>query len=82
MGNTDKILNHIIEIKEDLAGIKKHLENLNSKVATNVEKIEENQKKIELIKGKVFKYGVIGIVIWGGVTFIANFTKILQVLIR
>lgn len=43
MAKTDEILNHVIAIKEDVAGIKQHLKDLNSKVATNVKHIEENK---------------------------------------
>ena len=47
MSQQDKILEHVISIKERVGGINQHLETLNSKVATNVLNIEKNRSKIE-----------------------------------
>jgi peptidoglycan hydrolase CwlO-like protein len=55
MAKTDEILDHIITIKEDVAGIKEHLKTLNGKVATNVNQIEEGRKLHEINKAEIEK---------------------------
>jgi hypothetical protein len=55
MAKTDEILDHIITIKEDLAGIKEHLKTLNGKVATNILQIEEGRRLHELNKAEIEK---------------------------
>jgi cell division protein ZapA (FtsZ GTPase activity inhibitor) len=57
MTKNDDILEHIIDIKSDTAGIRQHLKDLNSKVATNVQKINCNQNEINTMKLTVAKWG-------------------------
>lgn len=65
MTKTDEILNHVITIKEDIATVKEHLKTLNSKVATNVIKIEENKKSINQINLKLAVYtGAVGVLLF------------------
>ena len=46
MNAQQQILEHVIDIKQQVGGINQHLETLNSKVATNVLDIEKNRKSI------------------------------------
>lgn len=56
MAKSDDILDHIIGIREDTAGIKQHLKDLNSKVATNVNAINCNQSEITKVKITMAKW--------------------------
>lgn len=64
-----KVLEHILDIKVDIGGIKEHLKGVNGKIVKNIKDIEINRsliKKNEIVISK-----------WVGgltaVTFIANF---------
>lgn len=41
----DQILSYLVEIKEDIAGIKEHLKTLNGKVIRNVKEIERTKSE-------------------------------------
>lgn len=56
MAKTDEILSHVISIKEDLAGIKEHLRQLNGKVAKHELDIENNRCKVDSINLRLAKY--------------------------
>ena len=58
MSKIDIVLNHIIEIKEDISGIKQHLKDMNGKVTIHDKDIKSNTKRI---------YWIIGI--GSGITF-------------
>ena len=63
MVNNDDLLKHIIEIKEDTAGINEHLKNLNGKVIKNVQNIEDNRDKIYKTDLKIARYaGALGVI--------------------
>jgi hypothetical protein len=51
--NNKEIMNYLIEIKEDIAGIKEHLKTLNGKVITNVKDIECRRLENKETDGKV-----------------------------
>lgn len=63
MVNNNDIVRHLIDIKEDTAGIKQHLKDLNGKVARNVNEIGCNKKEIDSLKITMAKYA-------GGITVI------------
>ena len=79
MGNTDKILNYVIDIKEDVAGIKEHLRQLNGKVVKQEEKIYLLQKDNIKNKLKWAKLTGIGISIGAITGFLGSlFNRIIK----
>lgn len=62
---TDEILNHVIVMKEDIAGIKEHLKTLNGKVIAHEQRIQENTKALARIDTKLAYYsGAIVVIIF------------------
>jgi hypothetical protein len=64
-----EILSHVISIKEDVAGIKEHLKQLNSKVATHETQIYEHKCKDDICHNELeHKINNINITLakWGG----------------
>lgn len=56
---------HIMSIKEDIGGIKQHLKDLNSKVASHEQKLNKQDGDISELRGTLYKMigGLSGIVI-------------------
>lgn len=46
MVNNKEVIGHLMDIKQDVAGINEHLKTLNSKVAKNVKEIEKNRNGV------------------------------------
>ena len=68
-----EILSHVITIKEDVAGIKEHLKQLNSKVATHELQIYENKNKGDVCHQELEnKVNSINITLakWGGAVMV------------
>ena len=59
-----QILEHVIEIKEDMAGVRQHLKTLNGTVKDHTDAIEKNRETLTAVKGKLYKVGTLAFVIW------------------
>ena len=55
MNKTDEILNHIINIKENVGKIEGHLKALNGRVDRNIGDISHNKKEIGKLNGIINK---------------------------
>ena len=68
----NQILNHIIDIKEDVGGIKDHLGTLNGTVARHQERMDKHEDKIQKINIQMAKWvgmaTVVGCVIHFGLS--------------
>jgi len=51
----DAIMEHLMNIKEDVAGIKQHLKNLNGKVVKQEERLQLQECEIDNLKKIVYK---------------------------
>ena len=78
MGQTNEILNYVIDIKEDVAGINGHLKQLNGTVTRQEQTIIENKKELSDVKGKLYKVGTVGFVCWSIFMVIVNMDKFIN----
>lgn len=76
MNTQQQILEHIIDIKQDVGGIREHLKTLNSKVATNIINIEKNRSKIVKTDMTIAKWaGALSVIVFGVSIFLNIFFK-------
>lgn len=60
----DTILQYIMEIKADTAGISEHLKQLNGKVIRNIQTIEDNRNEITNLRITIAKWlGAVGLLL-------------------
>ncbi len=53
---SDLIINHLIDIKTDIGGIKQHLKDMNGSIKRHDEDIDGNRKSIGSIKNRQFYF--------------------------
>jgi len=65
MKKEDQILNYLIQVKEDVSGIKQHLKDMNGRLLKHDEKIYNNEKNINGVNLKMAKWGgAIGVIVF------------------
>ncbi len=72
----DTIIEHLIKIKEDVAGMKQHLKNLNGKIIRQEQEIQDNKEDIKSSKKIIDNINIRNAVWLGGVVVLATLINI------